>query len=704
MTRRPARLLALLFLLLAGQCMPVPPPIGPAGALKLMVREDGLYRVTFDELRAAGLTLPDGAGVALSEGEQPVPAWSDGAGLIFYGRAPTGRYVPERSYVVRPAAAPPPVLPAATAGAAGTADCGQALLWRTVTLEDNSVYLPKAAAASGAIEPWLGAALRLRRPVTVPLALPAPPAGPISVTLRVWSVTESADANPDHHLRVLLRGVRVPEGGQVVSDVRWDGATYYTATFGLPAGPAPDALVLDTPGDLGLVLEQAYLDRITLRYPARVDGERAVQGELPAGATSLSLAGYDRPPVVVDVTRPDAPVPLAPAEPGACPAAVVSVPAGGAHTLAISGGDYRRPARIAALRESAWRDRTHQADEIIVTDDAFVDALKPLIELRRTEGITAVVVPVADIFDDFGGGAADPEALHAFLQYAHDNWRAPAPRFVLLAGSATYDYRRYLPTARAANRVPTTIVRAEFTGETVSDEPYADLDGDKLPDLAIGRWPADTPAQIEHVVARMRAYAQAPAGEWRTRALFIADSSSPDFAAASDQLIAAAGLPEDQVVRVYQPDPQAVVDAWNRGTWLVNYAGHGSVSMWGKDGLMTPEEVRHLRDAGGGPLVLTLTCLSGFYAHPEQISLGEELLWAPAGGAVGVVSATSLTLPSDQDPFGRALMQALRDPQVRTLGEALLRAKRALDPHAGGQLDVIQTFGLLGDPALPLLR
>jgi hypothetical protein len=52
MTRHPARLLALLFILLAGQCMPVPPPVGPAGALKLLVREDGLYRVTFDELRA----------------------------------------------------------------------------------------------------------------------------------------------------------------------------------------------------------------------------------------------------------------------------------------------------------------------------------------------------------------------------------------------------------------------------------------------------------------------------------------------------------------------------------------------------------------------------------------------------------------------------------------------------------------------------
>jgi len=35
----------------------------------------------------------------------------------------------------------------------------------------------------------------------------------------------------------------------------------------------------------------------------------------------------------------------------------------------------------------------------------------------------------------------DPRALHDFLTYARNQWAAPAPRFVLLVGKASYDYR-----------------------------------------------------------------------------------------------------------------------------------------------------------------------------------------------------------------------------------------------------------------------
>lgn len=56
------------------------------------------------------------------------------------------------------------------------------------------------------------------------------------------------------------------------------------------------------------------------------------------------------------------------------------------------------------------------------------------------------LVPVGDIYDEFGYGEASPQSLQSFLRYAYDNWAEPRPRYVLLVGQATSDYRGYLAT------------------------------------------------------------------------------------------------------------------------------------------------------------------------------------------------------------------------------------------------------------------
>jgi hypothetical protein len=110
-----------------------------------------------------------------------------------------------------------------------------------------------------------------------------------------------------------------------------------------------------------------------------------------------------------------------------------------------------------------------------------------------------------------------------------------------------------------------------------------------------------------------------------------------------------------------------------------------------------------LHPAGDSPLVVQLTCLTGLFAHPEHPSLSEVLLRS-ATGPVAVISASSLTLPTEQEPFAMLLLQALADPAVETVGEALLRAQQIPGyEHAGGQ-EIIDTFNLLGDPTLRIGR
>jgi hypothetical protein len=74
-------------------------------------------------------------------------------------------------------------------------------------------------------------------------------------------------------------------------------------------------------------------------------------------------------------------------------------------------------------------------------------------------------------------------------------------------------------------------------------------------------------------------------------------------------------------------------------------------------------------------------------------------------GPVLVISATSLTLSSSQEPFGRELLNALIDPEVQRIGDALVRAKSVLDTEQNEELrEVSDTFTLLGDPSALIRR
>ena len=65
--------------------------------------------------------------------------------------------------------------------------------------------------------------------------------------------------------------------------------------------------------------------------------------------------------------------------------------------------------------------------------------------------------------------------------------------------------------------VPAKVV-ARFGSEPTiaSDNGYADLDGDALPDLAVGRLTADTPAELAGMVGKILAYERSvDFGPWR---------------------------------------------------------------------------------------------------------------------------------------------------------------------------------------------
>ncbi|MBK8046592.1 MAG: hypothetical protein IPK16_05375 [Anaerolineales bacterium] len=324
---------------------------------------------------------------------------------------------------------------------------------------------------------------------------------------------------------------------------------------------------------------------------------------------------------------------------------------------------------------------------MLITTAALRPALEPLLGLRKAQGLRAILVDVQAIYDEFSGGATDPAAIHAFLQYAYTHWRRPAPTYVLLAGDGSFDPLGYctepgvcfdgLVTPPETNQIPPFLVASDpWIGETAADNRYVTFSAEGgLPAMAIGRLPVATLAEARAVVAKILDYERQPAAqEWRAHITFVTDNAFDaggeldpagnfwDFSdrVANDPMLAAAGL---RVERLYLnlcdpdahgacrlPNPpypplkdgpsltSALIGAINAGSAIVNYTGHAALASWaGLPEIFSSEDATRLINQDRLPVMVDMTCYTGYFHFPGAPSLAETLLRAPTRGSVAGV-------------------------------------------------------------------
>lgn len=684
------------------------PPAEAVEAVKLYVDADGLYQASAADLRAAGFDLAgvEPAALTLSTGGRPVAFQVVDAGrakaLRFYGQAlGPDAYTGRNVYWLQQnpdGAASQESIPVAQRDAAPT-DALAPVTVVTATVRAEEQKLHRVQAESEA-DRWVWQ--NLFAPVTVTLSLQAPQAdrGPARLRVRVIG-NSSAPVAPDHRLVLALNGTPI-------ADYVWDGLDPVLIVAAVPPGvvvAGENALTLFAPGDTGAPADSVALDWVELDY-GRVlvaeAGELAFAGDAPAYALRVEseLAA------LWDVTDPARPVALTGA---ALADGVLRFRAenGARRFLAVTPAGLRAPAAIAPAAGPDLHDWPGGADMIVVTVPEFRATLAPLVAARQAQGLRVAVVDVAQVYDSFSHGRAGPDAIRGLVQHAIRHWPAPAPRFLLLAGDASYDPRNYT-AGPERDLVPTQAVRTTFSGWTGSDVWYAlpDDGPEALPALAVGRFPAQTAEQIASMVAKTLDYERAQADDWRTRALLVADNDEPGFAAEAEDF-AAALTPYAARTALLADDGSAarqeLLAAFDQGTGLIGYFGHGSVQLWAQEKIFGVEDVAKLANRARLPVVFTVTCLSGFFEHPATPSLGEVLLRAQNGGAVAALVPSSAALLSDQRLLAAGLAAALAadgDAALPTLGEAVLKAQSSLT-GAGGVREILLTFNLLGDPALP---
>jgi len=694
-------------------------PASQAGSYKVFVEQDGLYKLTYADLLAAGLPVQtlDPRTLQLFEGDRELAlgvtgqqdgSFDPGDTLVFYGRAPQSRYTARNVYWLRYG---DQVGRRMVRRQVSSAAQPAGVLWTKGRWEQDRYYDPLFAGTDG--DHWYATDLRVGESGQARLTLMAPAQGtPANLWVHLTGYTHSFDTDPDHHLVV-----RMNDG--LLGDLWWDGKGAVEKRLVVAADrlqTGDNVLTFSVPGDTGAAAEGVWLDAIELDYAlGEVRGDHALMWT-QVGTRGHTLGGFSRQDVsLYDITDPTRPVELY----------GYGVLGSGTYRLswsdtlsravtyyALTGGQLSRPAAVVADQPSQLRNTNNGADYILIAHGDLMSATRPLLNQRQLQGMRVAAVDVQDIYDEFGGGMLDPEAIRAFVAYAYQHWTAPAPSYVVLVGDGHYDFLDHFGYG-AANYVPPYLGMVDpWWGETAADNRYVAVVGDDiLPDLMLGRLPVSSLAEAQALVAQIVQYERDPLpGGWSFRHVFVADRKDPagDFAGAMDVTYGLFVREPWMGARIYLDDlsyaaaRQDVLAAWQGGALLMSFMGHSSWHQWSVDSLLHVADVPTLQNDRRLPVLLSMTCFTGFFHHPEYGTLDEMLVRHPGGGAVASWSPSGLGLQGGHQRLHQSFYGAVvPDSEVR-LGQAILAAKLDLHGHTDAYDDLVDTYHLFGDPAMGL--
>lgn len=672
---------------------------------QLMVRQRGVYAVSFEELfpsRRHSLAVSE---LRLSRQGDPVafhmePAGSsfgpgsvlyfftEGASLNPYENAAVYELSLDRS---RSGGVMMPIVSASPSGSTAS------FAWTFKRWEENRSFQPGLLEAP---DLWLWDTLvaPVKKSYSFALESLAPISEPSQLTVFLQGGSDQ-DGVDDHHVRVWVNGTAVAEA-------TWDGQTPRAVLATIGPGILRDAdnlLELESLGDAGANYSLVFLDRFELSHPRSLSAPDGLFEARFSLSGSAEVSGLGAGSLLLDVTSPTVPRWLFGASP--TPGGIAFRAEDGLQYLALSPQRMLHP-ELRFPIPSSLRSARNRADYLLLAPQAFLPAAQPLLDLRAQQGLVVKAIALEEVYQDFGHGEATPQAIRDFIAYAYHFWQSPSPRYVLLLGDASYDYKDYLHSG-TSNRVPPLLVKTSFLW-TASDPAYAAVNGeDLLPDLALGRLPASSLEEARTLVEKIVAFESSGQTLTQGPAVLVADNPDVggDFESSALE-VAPLLAPTHTVETIFLRElggatRPAIAAALDRGAALVSYLGHGGIAVWASENIFNNQDVATLAPQAQQPVLLTIDCLNGYFHFPFLNSLAEELLKAPDRGSIASFSPSGLSLHDPADLFHRALIQEITSGHHERLGDAVFAAQADF-AQTGVFPELLSIYNLLGDPALKI--
>ena len=389
-------------------------------------------------------------------------------------------------------------------------------------------------------------------------------------------------------------------------------------------------------------------------------------------------------------------------------------------------GDIPEPEKVADVPNQDL----HQADVpemIIVSHPDFLSGANELASFHRdADGLDVQVVTTEQIFNEFSGGLADAAGIRNYLRMCYERTRAGqgALQYVLLLGDGSFDNRNIL--GNGYNFIPTYQSESSLlpTSSFVTDDFFALLDAGEggyigYIDLGIGRIPARTREEVSAVVAKIKNYASPAAlGDWRNVVCFIGDDEDANTHMAQAESLADAvnrsnpALFTDKIYfdawseestpagDQYPEVTEAINTRVDEGSLILNYTGHANEVSLAHEKVLGVSDIEQWQNFDKLPVFVTATCEFSRF-DGDETSGGEQILLNPYGGGIGLFSTTRMVYSNPNfilnSEFYEHIFSKGDDGEPLRLGDVMKRTKNGINTGTNKR-----NFTLLGDPAIRL--
>lgn len=337
---------------------------------------------------------------------------------------------------------------------------------------------------------------------------------------------------------------------------------------------------------------------------------------------------------------------------------------------------------IVLFQSTLWGQKN---EVVVICPVPFQDALKKWTEYRTQQGFKVHVltpnepVTLEGVKQQIRALAEKTPNIGAILLIGNAIARESRQSGGSASDSSTSNVvSRIIP----APLVPTKVID-QFGKEKdiASDNVYADLNDDEIPELAIGRLSVNTPEQLETIIRKIIRYETGTQpGSWANRLNFIAGVGG--FSPIIDQTLDSASryilsktIPGSYNISLTQADwrspncpappefTQRTLDRINEGCLFWVYIGHGQrqhldkvATPIGNYPILAMGDLPRIDCHSGPPIIIFLACYTGALDDPNVDSIAEELVRLE-NGPIAVYGASRTSMPYGMSTFGLEMIE-----------------------------------------------
>lgn len=395
--------------------------------------------------------------------------------------------------------------------------------------------------------------------------------------------------------------------------------------------------------------------------------------------------------------------------------------------VVFEGSDFPTPLPFGPVSNQNLHSTT-TVDGIIAVPSSLLTEANRLAQFHSDhDGLNVKVATLREIYNEFSSGRQDVSAIRDYARYVYEN--GGTLKYLLLFGDCSYDYKNR--SNGNTNIVPTYESRESFHPifSYSSDDYFAFFDedegewvesvsGDHTMDIGVGRLPVKTLTEAKTVVDKIIYYSTSSKtlGKWRNEITYLADDGDFNIHARHvedlselvdttfsqyqiNKLLLDAFDQESGASKDLSPQTtSALKTRIKKGTFAINFIGHGNERLWTEEEVLTKETIAELTNKNKLPIFVTATCEFGRYDDPSQVSGAEELLLSGTGGGIALLTTSRPVFASTNFSLNQAFHESMFskvDGDFQRLGDIIRSTK-----NGGLAGPVNRNFTLLGDPMM----